>query len=458
MRYLTPQLIVVVAFVQITTLVNADLGDQTYKLLPSDGTALDLFGCAVAVSGTTAIVGANQDDENGQYSGSAYLFGTSTGTQLFKLTPNDGAYRDSFGFAVAISGTTALVSGHLNNDAGPDSGSAYLFDTTTGQQLFKLLPNDGAAEDQFGFSVAINGTLAIVGSPYDDDNGGNSGSAYIFDTTTGQQLLKLLASDGEHDDNFGMSVALHGATAVIGAVGDDDLGYAAGAAYLFDVTTGQQLYKLLPNEGEAGDWIGRGVGIRNNTAIVGAPYHNTNSGSAYVFDVSTGQQIFELLPSGAGGAENFGWSVAVTGSLGEEVAILGATGDDDNGGESGSAFLFDIATGQELIKLLPDDGAANDSFGNAVGIDGTTAICGAYLDDDNGNNSGSAYLFNVGMSECPADLTGDQQVNIDDIFAVLGLWGTCADPCPPYCTGDLTDDCQVNIDDIFAILGQWGPC
>ena len=65
-----------------------------------------------------------------------------------------------------------------------------------------------------------------------------------------------------------------------------------------------------------------------------------------------------------------------------------------------------------------------------------------------------------GMAEvdCPADLTGDEQVNIDDIFAILGIWGACADPCPPYCTGDLTEDCMVNIDDIFAILGQWGPC
>ncbi len=60
--------------------------------------------------------------------------------------------------------------------------------------------------------------------------------------------------------------------------------------------------------------------------------------------------------------------------------------------------------------------------------------------------------------DCPADLTGDDQVNIDDIFAVLGLWGDCPDPCPPFCTGDLTEDCTVNIDDIFAILGEWGPC
>ncbi len=68
------------------------------------------------------------------------------------------------------------------------------------------------------------------------------------------------------------------------------------------------------------------------------------------------------------------------------------------------------------------------------------------------------WLASTPDSACPADLTGDDQVNIDDIFAILGLWGVCPDPCPPYCTGDLTEDCSVNIDDIFAVLGEWGPC
>ncbi len=72
--------------------------------------------------------------------------------------------------------------------------------------------------------------------------------------------------------------------------------------------------------------------------------------------------------------------------------------------------------------------------------------------------NGQFLRLHVVEAACPADLTGDDQVNIDDIFAVLGLWGDCPDPCPPYCTGDLTEDCTVNIDDIFAILGQWGPC
>ena len=67
-------------------------------------------------------------------------------------------------------------------------------------------------------------------------------------------------------------------------------------------------------------------------------------------------------------------------------------------------------------------------------------------------------IFDINTTPCPADLTGDDQVNIDDIFAVLGLWGECPDPCPPYCEGDITEDCTVSIDDIFAILGLWGLC
>jgi len=75
------------------------------------------------------------------------------------------------------------------------------------------------------------------------------------------------------------------------------------------------------------------------------------------------------------------------------------------------------------------------------------------------NGEQDVYYMRIGdYIQCPADLTGDDQVNIDDIFAVLGLWGDCDDPCPPYCAGDLTEDCTVNIDDIFAILGMWGPC
>ena len=206
---------------------------ETSKLTADDGAAFDEFGTSVGISGNTAIVGAWFDDDDGSGSGSAYLFDTTTGDQLFKLTASDAAASDRFGSAVGISGTIAIVGAYRDDDNGTDSGSAYLFDTTTGNQLFKLTAGDGAAFDQFGISVGISGNIAIVGDIWDDDNGTSSGSAYLFDVTTGAQIAKLTASDAASFDQFGNSVGISGTTTIVGAAGDDDGGTNSGSAYVF---------------------------------------------------------------------------------------------------------------------------------------------------------------------------------------------------------------------------------
>ena len=200
---------------------------------------------------------------------------------------DDGAASDFFGHSVAISGATAIVGADLNDDNGDSSGSAYLFDTTTGRQIAKLLPNDGAAFDFFGISVAISGATAIVGAYQDDDNGSASGSAYLFDTSTGQQIAKLVPDDGATGDFFGWYVAISGDTAIVGAWRAGHEGVFSGAGYLFDVTTGRQIAKLVPNDGTNGDQFGRSVAISGNTAMAGAWFdddNGTDSGSAYLFD------------------------------------------------------------------------------------------------------------------------------------------------------------------------------
>ncbi|EAM47480.1 FG-GAP repeat protein [Crocosphaera watsonii WH 8501] len=101
--------------------------------------------------------------------------------------PN-GAAGDLFGFSVSLSGNNALVGSHFDDDKGTDSGSAYLFDVTTGNLLHKLTAPDGAAGDQFGFPVSLSDNTALIGGFGDDDQGLNSGSAYLFDVTTGDFL------------------------------------------------------------------------------------------------------------------------------------------------------------------------------------------------------------------------------------------------------------------------------
>ncbi len=487
LRRLMP-LLAVAALLLSTAAAQADLGDQLFKLLPDDGAVGVRFGVAVAISDGIVIVGAERDWDNGFESGSAYLFDAATGQQIAKLLPDDGAEGDRFGFPVAISGTTAIVGAMFNDDVGTNSGSAYLFDTTTGQQTAKLLPDDGAALDQFGRSVAISGTIAIVGAFGDGDNGLVSGSAYLFDTTTGQQIFKLLPNDGAAGDLFGVSAAISGGIAIVGAERNDDIGGNSGSAYLFDTATGSQITKLLPNDGAGNDRFGWSVAISGTTAIVGAYGHGDNgftSGSAYLFDVTTGQQVAELLAKDGDVLDRFGWSVAISGT----IAIVGAFDDDDNGASSGSAYLFDTTTGSQIAKLLPDDGAADDDFGYAVTIGGSTgkevAIVGARQDDDNGFNSGSAYLFGAaGGSDCPEDSDGRVtichippgdpdnahtiRVSVKAVPAHLAHGDHCGpcdgllmrsggdaghDPCPT----DLDHSGDIGAADLAELLGAWGP-
>ncbi len=440
-------------FIDGTTPAYADVGDQLAKLLADDGAFDDQFGTSVAISGSTAIVGAPLDDDNGSRSGSAYLFDTSTGQQLFKLLPNDGAFDDRFSISVAISGDTAVVGAHFDFDNGNWSGSAYLFDTTTGRQIAKLLPDDGAWGDNFGYSVAISGTTAIVGAPLDDDNGHGSGSAYLFDTATSEQIAKLLPNDGAKENNFGISVAISGETAVVGAWLDDDNGDFSGSAYVFDIATGRQIAKLLPNDGAADDEFGLSVANSGTTAIVGARRDDDNgsqSGSAYLFDSTTGVQIVKLLPDDGAAGDRFGHSVAISGT----TAIVGSPFDDDNGGTSGSAYLFDTTTGRQIVKLLPNDGAQGDEFGFSVAISGDTATVAAYLDDDNGTWSGSAYLFDA--SFCPADFDNSGDVGVKDLLFLLGTWGPC--PKKGDCPADFDASGDVGVKDLLTLLGNWGPC
>ena len=191
------------------------------------------LGSAVAIDGSTLIGGRPHDETDGRF-GSAFLFDVTNRQELFKLTvPFEGLF-SFFGSSVGISGNIAIVGAPADKRDGVKSGSAHLFDVSTGQELFKLTASDAASGDQFGTSVALSGNVAIVGARKDDDGGKDSGSAYLFDVATGQELIKLTASDAAAGDRFGISVAISGNTALAGALFDDDGGFGSGSAYLFE--------------------------------------------------------------------------------------------------------------------------------------------------------------------------------------------------------------------------------
>jgi WD40 repeat protein len=374
-RVLFARVSAVACGLMLVTTAQAGPFDVETKLTASDAMSGDWFGFSVGIDGNTAVVGALFDDNEVSSTGSAYLFDVTSGDPLFKLIADDAAEGDQFGHSVAISGNTAIVGARNDDDGGSGSGSAYLFDVTTGTQLFKLTAADAAAGDGFGASVGVSGNTAIVGS--------TSESAYLFDVTTGNQLFKLTSSGAAASVFFGWSVGISGNTAIVGAYGS-----SGGSAYLFDVATGNELRKLTASDARLGQAFGFSVGISGNTAIVGALHDDDGgaaSGSAYLFDVTTGTQLAKLTASDAARFDNFGNSVAISGN----TAIVGSRMDEDAGANSGSAYLFDVTTGKQIVKLTANDADGFDNFGISVGISEHTAIVGA----NGGGTAGSAYLY-----------------------------------------------------------------
>jgi len=174
------------------------------------------------------------------------LFDVVSGTQLAKLVPNDGAQGDLFGWSIAIDNGVVAVATWHDDDAGSGSGSVYLFSTSTGQQIVKLLPNDGAANDHFGSSISIDSGIVAIGARNDDDNGMNSGSVYLFSVDTGLQIEKLISNEENPGARFGNSIDMDNGLIAIGSWWDSENGSRSGSAYVFDANTGQQLTKLLP--------------------------------------------------------------------------------------------------------------------------------------------------------------------------------------------------------------------
>ena len=356
------------------------------KIAASDAAPSDYFGRAVAISNKFAIVGSTYNDDYGPDTGSAYIFDVITGNQIHKLMPNDAASEDYFGYSVAISGNYAIVGAFGNDDNGSNSGSAYIFDVSSGNQLHKLTDSNGAANDIFGRSVAISDSYAIVGADADDDNGSNSGSVFIFDVSSGNQLYKLSASDAASDDRFGWSVAISGNYTIIGSYSDDDNGSNSGSAYIFDLTSGNQVHKLTASDATSSAQFGYSVAISGNYAIVGARLTNTSTGSAYIFNVTTGTQLHKITASDMAQQDQFGVSVSISGNY----AIVGAFGNDDIGLNSGSAYIFNILSGNQLNKLTASDAGSGDNFGYSVAISGNYAIVGS---PNNNGLEGTAYIF-----------------------------------------------------------------
>lgn len=314
-----------------------------------------------------------------------------------KVTAAGDTAGSGFGSAEAISGTTAVIGAMdatVNGHA--DQGAAYIFDEAGGvwTQATELSANDGAANDEFGVSVLISGTTAVVGAPGATVNGNaGQGAVYVFSDSGGTwtQTAKLTAGDGTAGNAFGTALALSGTTLVVGAPSTTVGGNAdQGTVYVFDESgaTWAQVAELQDGSGNSGADFGISVGISGTNLLVGAPSPSSGSGKVFVFtgSGSAWTQADVLVPSGTvSAAAEFGNAIAVSGN----TALIGEFNDITDVLPVGAAYIFAGSGGNwtqvtELVNPAP-----GDYFGSAVALSGTTALVGAELDE----GSGEAFMY-----------------------------------------------------------------
>jgi hypothetical protein len=368
---------------------------QVAKLTHADGA---WFGCSVDISGDYIIVG--NEFEN-TFTGSAFIYrrnGSNWQLMGDKIVSGDPDMGDGFGHSVSIDGNYAIIGAYRDDEKDTNSGAAYIFywDGSSWTQQQKLMTTDPDTlddGDQFGIAVSISGDKVIIGANKDNSD---TGSAFVFHRSglNWNAISKLEASTGSNSDFFGYSVSIDGNSAIIGAYQDDDNGGNSGSAYVFYWTgsiwgdggsPSNENTHILASDGAAGDLFGYAVAISGSYALSGA---SVKSAVYFLQRNGTSWSQNNYQPNDIGATDQFGAAVDISGNL----VIIGAYDDDDKGNDSGSAYIYSRTTAgwREEAKLLGSDSAAGDNFGYAVAVDGDYAVVGAY---QHNGGAGAVYVF-----------------------------------------------------------------
>ncbi len=364
--------------------------DEMARLSASDGAGGDAFGTGVAISGDIVVVGSPKRDSNGTDSGMLYLFekssaGWSDMTETAVLGASDSLAGDYLGYSVAIDGDVVVAGAYGDDTNGSDAGAVYIYEKPSSgwedmNETVKLTAPDAATGDNFGKSVAISGDSAVIGSHSDDNTYLNAGAAYLFKKNpagwaSGSEVSKFTASDAAAHDAFGNSVAIDGNTVVVGAYNNDDAGTNSGSVYLFQKplsgwTDSTETAKLTASDAMSGDFFGNSVAIANDAVLVGAHQRDSNvgsnSGAVYFFKKplagwSSTTENSRIVANDASAYGVFGVCVAMDG----DSAVVGSYGSSANGSFSGAAYALkntlDINTIENKSTVLDIDAVDDEN-------------------------------------------------------------------------------------------------
>jgi hypothetical protein len=391
-------------------------GTETAKLLPFPRIMnySDHYGASVAIGNDYFVVGSP-----GRYvkTGAVYVYSAHYPFPLLAtLTPSDSKMGKSFGAPVDIDiETGTVVAGAVDDTVnGYMSGSAYVFvkpedgwkDMT---ETAKLIPSEGADNDDFGCAVAINrGIIAIGAKSADYQFISNSGAVYVYEKPeTGWrdtvETAKLTDPDQERNFYFGSQLDVDSSGVIAASTWNDVNGNNSGAVLLFENDGGSwsNIATLTPSDAGEGDYFGKQIKFDGDILAISSndSVYGLYSGAVYIFEKpGTGwtdmNEAAKLIPSDGAESDYFGFSMSISG----DYLVAGAPYDNDHADKTGSLYFFEKpATGWENMtetqKITASDWESNEYYSTAVAVSDQLMIAGAKYADDKERDVGSAYLY-----------------------------------------------------------------
>ncbi|MCK6445625.1 MAG: FG-GAP repeat protein [Planctomycetes bacterium] len=381
------------------------------KVVDPIGGFAEHFGDRFALVGDELFVGApNHDGPFGSQQGAVLLHRKVAGTWTLVETihANTNTSLSQFGYGVAVAGDHLLVGAYADNEAATLAGAVHAFERTLGGfvPIQKLIGSTAGSFQYAGHAVAADRDWLVVGAA-DLSGITDVGRAFVFRFEGNAWVEKqvLVPSDPAVARRFGFSASIDDDRLVIGcpAWGVPN---SVGAAYVFefDGTTWNQTAQLVAQDAGSYDVFGVSVAISGDRILCGATGNDENgvqSGAVYVFERvgAAWQQTTKLVASDAQQGDLFGTSVALQG----DVAVIGAGWVDDLGHQSGAGYVFtaDVGGWRQTQRLTAPDPIPDHQFGHWVALDGGTVAVSAYRDATFGTQSGADYVFELGGEATP---------------------------------------------------------
>jgi outer membrane protein assembly factor BamB len=414
-----------VVFVCCTERCAAAPGDVLLTISNPDGIVSSAFGDALSVASGTILVGArNTSVDNMPFVGRAYAFDSSNGELRHTLHDPDPIERHQFGKSTAIVGDYLLVGAD-----NPPRGT-YVYDRATGSHINTLLSPKPQNGDSFASALTAAGDKVLVSAPSQDFEGArNAGEVFLMNPATGEVLLCVPNPSPFVNDLFGASdgsaMGVAGGKIFVGEFLDrDSEGNVLGSVAIFDEASGELIEKIYnpkaENLNDLSEWFGETLVVNERILVVGArhdsPEEINDAGAVYVFDTSTGDELHYLPNPYPSELEDFGSAVAL---IGDDI-LVAARGDNPDGVvQSGAAFLFDGWTGELLLSVPNPSGNPFEFFGWSIAALGNDFVIGAPYAE----GGGRVYVIEGVAPRIEGDANRDGIVNIHDLNAVRNDFG-----------------------------------